>query len=249
MSSGQPPPSPDAEQPSDDATPKLPPSRFQRGYVRADSKKRQDAPASQPPQGAPSTAPQSPQSRFQAGHVRAEPWTTPPAPQPPPAAAPVPSSYAAPTYPAPQPPIPVTRSQPHLAGPGNAAQQPVPPVQPSPPSRALVEARHLAATLGSAAVRYANPIRAAFAALTIAGLVLFFPNFLGIRLDDRWPWEGWLCRGGWPVVWLLAGVVLVAIGALGIRIWTYDKWQNWRQQRRAKNFQPPAPPRQPAQVG
>ena len=122
-------------------------------------------------------------------------------------------------------------------------------MHPPAPNRALIEARSIAGSFARTTVRIANPIRAAFAALAIVGLVLFFPNFLGIRLDDRWPWEGWLCRGAWPVVWLLVGLILVAIGAVGMRIWTYDKWQNWRQRRRASNAQLPAPPRPPAYAG
>lgn len=84
---------------------------------------------------------------------------------------------------------------------------------------------------GNRLARVANPLRAAFGLLFLAGLLLFVLNFVAIRFDDGWAWDGWMSRGLLTLVLALFGLAAIIAGAVGAKMWTFERWQRRKQRR------------------
>jgi hypothetical protein len=82
-------------------------------------------------------------------------------------------------------------------------------------------------------VRIVNPIRAASAAAAVCGLLVLVWNFAAIRFDEQWNYAGWGWRGVLPVLAMLAGAIVAAVGGIAVRHWDFQRWTRWHRSRTA----------------
>jgi hypothetical protein len=60
--------------------------------------------------------------------------------------------------------------------------------------------------------------------MTAVGAALFGWVFVAIRFSEQWNYGGWMWRGFWPVVAMMAGLGLILVGAAGIWRWGSERW-------------------------
>lgn len=73
--------------------------------------------------------------------------------------------------------------------------------------------------------RLVNPARLGYGCAGLMGLWLFCWLFVSLRFDSHWNYHGWLWHGYWPVLAMLAGATLAAVGVIGVRRWDNTRWR------------------------
>lgn len=70
-----------------------------------------------------------------------------------------------------------------------------------------------------------NPARAGYAIAAVTGLSMFGWLFTTLRFTPQWTGDGWLWQGFWPVLTMLAGLLIGLVGVVGVRRWDKARWQ------------------------
>lgn len=76
-----------------------------------------------------------------------------------------------------------------------------------------------------------------YGAAALVGAVLFGWLFVTLRFTPAWTYDGWMWRGAWPVLAMLAGLALVTAGVLGVLRWNHARWAHRRIRRHERPAQ------------
>jgi len=73
----------------------------------------------------------------------------------------------------------------------------------------------------------ANPARAGYAIAALTGLSMFGFLFVALRFTPQWTGDGWLWQGLWPLLAMLAGLLIGIVGVIGVRRWDNARWRKY----------------------